>query len=284
MIYSNHEVTTDDIHQWAVVHETCDPAKDDDPFLQHVAGAIRRLYGEERFREMADAMPPIPSPADGVETNFPTDRLMKMFRAGLPNPDKEGNKPEHLKNFRSETAEIIAREALSAVFGFATPPALHATKGNRNQPALGFDGWSLATNSEEEVSLVLIQVKGTDDERRPPGEAAKLVKECALAASDVEKLNDYLCACVTRCDGTSLWPTLISMMLELETTQRIERTIVSPVIIRGRTSASIDDLRSLRAAGAATYRHAKVFGLSLSIGAELTDFSRLAMKKARNDG
>lgn len=35
---------------------------------------------------MAEAMPPIPSPADGVETNFPTDRLMKMFRARLPNP------------------------------------------------------------------------------------------------------------------------------------------------------------------------------------------------------
>lgn len=284
LIYTKHEVTVDEIHQWAVVHETCDPENGDDPFLQHVAKAIRRIYGEEKFREMAEGMSSIPAPADGVEANFQTERLMKMFRAGLPNPDKEGNKPEHLKNFRSETAEIIAREALSVVFGFATPPALHATKGNRNQPALGFDGWSLVANAEEQVSLVLIQVKATDDERRPPGEAAKLIKECAAAASDREKLNDYLCACVIRCEGTPLGQTLMKMMLELESTERIERTIVSPVIIRGRISAEIEDMRSLRDAGTDTYLHAKAFGMSLSIGTELTSFGRLAMMKARSDG
>lgn len=49
---------------------------------------------------MAEALPPIPAPADGVDANFHTERLIKMFRAGLPDPDKEGNKPEHLKNFQ----------------------------------------------------------------------------------------------------------------------------------------------------------------------------------------
>ena len=76
----------------------------------------------------------------------------------------------------------------------------------------------------------------------------------------------------------------MKMMLELESTERIERTIVSPVIIRGRTSADIEDLRSLRSAGSDTYFHAKAFGMSLSIGTELTSFGRVAMMKARSDG
>lgn len=76
----------------------------------------------------------------------------------------------------------------------------------------------------------------------------------------------------------------MKMMLELESTERIERTIVSPVIIRGRTSADIEDLRSLRDAGTDTYLHARAFGMSLSIGTELTSFGRLAMMKARSDG
>jgi hypothetical protein len=85
----------------------------------------------------------VPEPSESVKGAFQLDNLIKALRSSLPNPDREGAKPEQLTNYRSETSEILARAALERVYNTATPPALHATKGNRNQPILGFDGWSV---------------------------------------------------------------------------------------------------------------------------------------------
>lgn len=222
----------------------------------------------------------VPAPADGVEISFATGHLIRALRSSLPNPDEEGKKPAQLTNYRSETAEIIARAALSAVYGFAVPPALHATKGNRNQPILGFDGWSVMNMKDGELALVLLQVKATDDTSRPPGEAAKLIVECGRAVTDTGKLKGFLMACVLRCRGTPFQSPLLRMVVGLETTGKISKMVVSPVIIRGKVAADLEDLRSLRDATTA-YIHAKAHGMTLSIGAELTAFGRAAMTRAR---
>lgn len=157
--YSNNVVTTDpDDHQWAVVLEACDIDALDDGMLRHAVDAIRAAYGEQEIRDLAENEPllNIPDPAEGIGA-FETDHLIKAFRSSLPDPAAEGAKPVHLTNYRSETTEIIAREALNAVFGMATPPALHATKGNRNQPILGFDGWSVMNKSTGELALSLFR-------------------------------------------------------------------------------------------------------------------------------
>jgi hypothetical protein len=265
-----------------VVWETCNPSDAGDGFLLHTVKAIRTAYGEDELREMAEdaQLLNVPDPAEGVEGTFPTEHLIRALRSSLPNPDLEGKKPAQLTNYRSETSEIIAREALSSVYKFATPPTLHATKGNRNQPILGFDGWSVMSLENGELALVLLQVKATDDKARPPGEAAKLIVECGQAATNVEKLKGFLMACTLRCKGSPFALPLMSMVAELETTNRIANTVVSPVIIRGTVTADLGDLETLRNAKG-SYLHAKARGMSLSIGADLNDFGRAAMKRAR---
>jgi hypothetical protein len=282
-LYTNRSITEDpDDHHWAVILEACDIDKPDDGMLAHAVSAIRAAYGEAELLALAAEAPlqDIPEAAEGVSATFATDHLLRAFRSSLPNPDAEGRKPEHLKNYRSETAELIAREALSAVYGIATPPALHATKGNRNQPILGFDGWSVMKRSTGDLALVLLQVKATDEDKRPPGEAAKLIAECQKVTSEIEKLNGFLVACVFRCKGTEFAAQLMQMLLELETTGQIAQIIVAPVIFRGVIVADLEDLKSLRAA-TSTFSHAKSRGLSLSIGVSLTDFGRKVMERAR---
>jgi hypothetical protein len=284
--YLQHTIVSDDgDHQWAVVLETCDIADDDDRFLLHAADAIRIAYGEEELRAMAEnaGLLSAPDPADSVGTSFATDHLIRALRSSLPNPDNEGNKPPHLTNYRSETSEIIARAALSTVYGFAVPPALHATKGNRNQPILGFDGWAVMALATGELALVLLQVKATDDAKRPPGEAAKLILECGRVVTDAEKLQGFLIACTLRCKGTIFATPLMEMAIELETTNRVSNTVVSPVIVRGTVTADLEDLKSLRSAKE-SYSHAKARGMTLSIGTELTAFGRAAMNRARSHG
>ncbi|HEY0013244.1 MAG TPA: hypothetical protein VGB79_10395 [Allosphingosinicella sp.] len=280
--YENNAVTADvDDHQWAVVLEACDLEALDDGMLRHAVDAIRAAYGEQEILDLAENEPllRVPDPAEGIG-NFETDHLIQAFRSSLPNPDAEGNKPAHLTNYRSETTEIIAREALSAVFDMATPPALHATKGNRNQPILGFDGWSVMNQSTGELALVLIQVKGTDDPDRPPSQAEKLIVECGEVTAKVEKLKGFLVACALRCKGTAFCAPLLNMLVELETTAKVANLVVAPVIIRGLVEADLDDLKSLREA-TGTFGHAKARGMSLSIGADLNKFGRKAMDSAR---
>ncbi len=280
--YLNSVVTTDpDDHQWAVVLEACDVDAFDDGMLRHTVQAIRAAYGEQEIRDLAENEPllNVPDPAEGIG-GFETDHLIRAFRSSLPDPAAEGAKPVHLTNYRSETTEIVAREALSAVFGIATPPALHATKGNRNQPILGFDGWSVMNKATGELALVLVQVKGTDDEKRPPNEAAKLIVECEKVTTEIEKLKGFLVACVLRCKDTPYRSPLLKMIIELERTCKIADLVVAPVIIRGLVHAHLDDLSTLRA-GANGFGHAKARGMTLSLGAELGKFGKAAMDAAR---
>lgn len=268
-------------HRWAVVKETCDVSNDDDALLVHAVEIIRKAYGEDEIRRIAEeAAISLPEPAEGLAGSFDTEVIMAAFRKSIPDPDGEGRKPAQLANYRSETAELIARAALAKVYGFEIPPALHATKPNRVQPILGFDGWTVALTSPAGLSLVLIQVKGTDDLKRPPGEADKLVVECSKAVTDKAKLNDFLMACVVRCQGTEYAAMLLGMVSELETAGIIANTLLSPVIVRGKVEADLDDLQSLRDA-TISYMHAKARGMTLSLGAELNAFGRAAMERAR---
>lgn len=286
MIYSQHALTNDDGgHIWAVVKETCNVSDVADAMLLHAAEVIRLAYGEDEIRQIAEGAPLIrlPEPADELSQSFDLSLLLSAFRSSLPDPEQEGKKPAQLTNYRSETTELIARAALNAVFGFAVPPALHATKGNRNQPILGFDGWTVMKMPDGGLALVLMQVKGTDDTRRPPPEVARLLAECGRAISDYQKLKGFLCACIVRCKGTEYAMPLAIMVAELEKTDKIANTVLAPVVIRGKVEADLEDLEPLRSS-THSYLHAKARGMTLSIGADLTEFGRAAMARARQNG
>lgn len=286
MRYSNYVLTTDaDDHLWAVVQETCDLSDPNDGFLQHTVGEIRLAYGEQELRDIAEnsGLFNLPAPADGVSGSFALDDLLATFRSSLPDPAVEGGKPAQLTNYRSETAELIARAALAAVYRMETPPTLHATKGNRNQPILGFDGWSIMRLDDGRSALVLIQVKGSEEDKRPPGIAKELVAECGQAMIANAKLSGFLCACLLRCQGTEFETPLLEMIIELQTTGKIASTFLAPVVVRGALDAHLEDLSSLRAA-TASFLHAKARGMTLSIGTDLTHFGRIAMTRARQNG
>lgn len=283
MYYSKNALTKDDDHVWAVVQETCDLSDGKDRMLLHAVAAIRNAYGEQEIREMAENAPlEVPAPADGVAGTFPVELLMSAFRSSLPDPAAEGNKPGQLTNYRSETTELLARAALAVVFGFDVPPALHATKGNRNQPILGFDGWTVMRATDGNLALVLLQVKGTEDATRPPSVAAELVTECEHAVTDFGKLKGFLMACLVRCKGTVFQEPLMNMIIELEREDRIANTILAPVIVRGSHESHIDDLSTLRGA-TVSFLHARARGMTVSLGAELTAFGRMAMTRARQN-
>lgn len=269
-------------HHWAVVMEQCDPSNPTDALLVLTAQAIRNAYGEQELKEIADEafLLQLPEPADAVLSQFSLGDLLASFRGGLPNPEAEGNKPAQLSNYRSETAEILAREALSRVFNMITPPSLHAVKGNRNQPILGFDGWTLMALGCGNLALVLIQVKATDDKSRPPSEAAKLITECSKAPVDIEKLKGFVSACVIRCKGTPFDKILIKMLADLHRENSVKNIIVAPVIIRGVVEADHRDLSTLKSA-TEKFVGASTRGMSLSVGANLNDFGKMAMNMAR---
>jgi hypothetical protein len=270
-------------HHWAVVHENCDTSDGGDLLLSFIAQSIRSAYGEDEIKAMADELLSVqsfPEPADSVASQFSLDTLLEAFRGSLPNPTAEGNKPKQLSNYRSETAEILAREALSAVFKLATPPSLYATKGNRNQPILGLDGWSVMSLESGKLALVLIQVKATDDKTRPPRDAAALIKECSAAPLELERLKGFLSACAIRCKGTPYASSIIMMMTKIQLEKKVSDLVVAPVIIRGKVKAHHDDLSTLAAAtGSFSGAHSR--GLCLSIGSDLNEFGEKAMNMAR---
>ncbi|WP_150129070.1 MULTISPECIES: hypothetical protein [Rhizobium] len=286
MYYINRNLTDDEgDHVWAVVQESCDLTDQNDRMLLHAVATIREAYGEQEIREMAENAPlvTVPEPADGVANTFSLDLLLSAFRSSLPDPAAEGGKPGQLTNYRSETTELLARAALATVYGFASPPTLHATKGNRNQPILGFDGWTVMQATDGELALVLLQVKGTEDAARPPNVAAELVAECGRAVTDFTKLKGFLMACLLRCKNTPFELPLMNLIVELERDDKIANTLLAPVIVRGKAGSHIDDLGSLRGA-TTSFLHARARGMTLSLGAELTAFGRAAMTRARQHG
>jgi len=118
-------IDRDGDHSWAVVIEQCNLSDPADALVAFTARAIRNAYGEPELRalgEEAASLVIVPEPADSVTAKFGVvNNILAAFRSSLPNPDKEGKKPKHLTNYRSETAEIIAREALGEVFNLVTP-------------------------------------------------------------------------------------------------------------------------------------------------------------------
>lgn len=275
MPFTVQEVDHQDPHRWAVVQCTCDLSNDNDPFLIRIIEMIREAYGEHTLIAAALALVPDPS----VQQRFNTDALRKAVRLGMPEPSSEAAKRPHLTNYRSETTEIIARGALAESYKIEFPYSPQAGKPNANMPVLGFDGWGILTDEQLKASLVLVQVKGTEDVTRPPAEAEKLIEECKKVPRQVNPICRALSALVNGLHGSPLQPILLKM-LETLGDGGLPNIIVAPVIVRGTTPSHKDDLTSLRDASA-EYIPAKGYGVTVSIGVSLTDFGHRAMSFAR---
>ena len=263
-------------HGWAVVHCSCDLTNKDDELVRHTIAAVRAAYGEDRVLEIA--APPEADP--DVERLFDLDGIKRAIRKGLPDPAKEASKkPEHLKNYRSETAEMLAKGALVAAYKIAFPVAPQRGKPNANQPILGFDHWGVE-EIDGGAALALVQVKGTHDDGVPPDVASVLATECKRVPTQVDEICRTITVLVLALDGNPLQIALLHMLEELGN-DRLPKLIVAPVVVRGGTTiSSLDDLTPCRDVSA-DFMPAISRGVTVSIGVSLNDFGKAVMEGAR---
>jgi len=262
-------------HKWTVCINICELQNAADPTVAHMVDAVRDAYGENEILAEVAAIEADPA----VAQSFDIASIIAGFRRGLPSPDDEANKPENLRNYRSETSEFVARETLKLVFNVTTPPTLHATKGNALQPLLGYDGWGLLTGTDSAPALVLIQVKGSDEDVSPPAVATQLVGECRRVVTEVDKLAHALSACLLRVRTTPLAGHLLKM-LEAVGRNELPAMVVAPVIVRGHVTAQMSDLQPLKDS-LSTQNHPIALGVSITIGAPLEKLGYAVMSKAR---
>jgi hypothetical protein len=272
MVFTVLERHQDEDHQWAVLSCACDPTDDSDALVVSTVTSVRDAYGEAELRALAE-----PDPL--VARAFDLEAVLAAFRQGLPDPSVENTKPRQLRNYRSETAEVVARQALAATFGVAFPASPQLGKTNPNQPVLGFDGWGVSSNKEGASALVLVLVKSTDDAARPPGEAHTLAQEFRAVPTKRDALCRALSVLAVVLDDTSV-RTIVLGMLESLGQDVVPPLVVAPVIVRGTLSSHIDDLKPVRAARS-EIAPAIALGLTVSIGTSLDAFGEAVMTKAR---
>jgi hypothetical protein len=200
---------------------------------------------------------------------------------GLPNPDEEGDKPSSLANYRAEPSELIGQSALGFVYGIEFPRHPQIAKFNSNQPILGFDGWGFLALSGA-YALVLVQAKATDEDKRPPGEAEKLAQECRQVPQQLSKICRALSVLAVLLQNQSHYLQAVLGMLECLEQGDLPQMVVAPVVVRGLIGAHIGDLEPIRAAFSEI---APIVGrgVTVSIGADLTQFGREVMYRAREN-
>lgn len=262
-------------HELAITIATCDLTNDNDLLLNTIVNLVRKSYGENAV--MADAEVLMSKEIENGTFNL--DHLRAAIRKGLPDPEQERNKPKQLTNYRSQSAEMVAKAALAKVYQYKYPAAPQEGTGNPNQPILGFDGWGILETEEGDNYLALIQVKATDNNNSPPPDADKLAEECRSAPKDKSKI----CRALTMlCRLTKGDPLHTSVMQMLEKMGQPSETpiIISPVIVRGLTCAKISDLDPVMFI-ANEILPAPIHALVVSIGVCLEQFGLRVMTMAR---
>ena len=276
--YSVETIQANQDHRWAVLKCSCDPSDEKDALTNEIVYLVRKSFGEDKIIQTAEDL----FVDELLEGTFNIEHLTNAIRLGLPNPEAEGRKPPQLTNYRSQTAEMIAKSALAQAFSFRYPVAPQEATTNPNQPILGFDGWGVAEEAQGETTLVLIQVKATDESKYPPGEATKLKSECIRIPFNPSPLSRALVAMsalLNNSENMELRKCLLKM-LEGIGKQQLPKIYVAPVIVRGVTQSKIEDLSPIQNA-ADEFHPAIGRGASVSIGCELAGFGRHVMEHAR---
>jgi hypothetical protein len=260
----------DGCHAWALVVRSCSLDEPGDPLLAKTVLMLREAYGEERI--MSLVIDP------GVDALFDTEAIRAALRMGFPDPEAEGDKPVQLSNYRSEVAEVLARGALEQVHSVEFPASPQLGKTNANMPILGFDGWGILRNDTGN-RLVLVQVKATDDKRVPPQEATKLRGECQNVPKDTDKLARAISVLLMFLRGTDHVVFLLGLLQELGQ-GKLPQLSVAPVIVRGTTCASLEDLEPIRSISS-FLEPVQLRGVAISLGVDLALFARRVIERAR---
>lgn len=271
--FTPHDSATDDGHEWAAIQAHCDLSNDADSFLLETVTLFREAYGEPQIIGLA---------ADpSLELDFDLAAIRRAIRTSYPDPEAEGDKPAQLTNYRSEPTEILARGALRQAHNVAFPVSPQLGKSNANQPILGFDGWGFLSEGNA-TRLVLVQVKGTQDTSIPPREAQVLCEECRRVPREPEKIARALCNIVIFLGEDSDYKQVALYMLERLGEAELPSMAVAPVVVRGEINSTLSDLDPIRL-HISEIDPVIALGVSLSVGAELSEFGRTVIERARSE-
>lgn len=260
-------------HSLSVLSYECDIAIEGDLFFAHMVEMARDVYGEYLLSDL-------PEPDPSVASSFDLGAIQKAIREGMPDPDNEATKPENLRNYRSEAAELVARKALSDSYGFVYPAAAQVVKGNAVQPILGFDGWGLIELEEDSWAFVVIQVKGSDEDKSPPTVVSELIQECKMAPNEPPKLCRAITSILALVSDQEIKNVLLRMLEKLGQNKPL-KLIVAPVVVRGKVHSCMDDIMCFADELTAT-ENLSARASSTSIGVELATFGYQLFDKARS--
>lgn len=264
-----------DEHEWVMACAKCDLDDPSDRLVTTTVDLVRRSYGESAVA--ADAVEIF---ADEIAAGtFQMDHLTAAMRMGLPDPAKEGNKPPQLTNYRSQTAEMIAKGALAKAYHFEYPAAPQEGSANPNQPILGFDGWGFVGDGNGGIALGLIQVKATEAAKSPPPDATALADECKRVPTDVSALCRALTLLARLLHGDPLQSHVLQMLEQLGQ-GRLPAMRIAPAVVRGLSAGSLTDLDPVRQA-VADLSPASLRAVVVTIGVCLQKFGLLVMNRAR---
>ena len=249
----------DSPHAWHIASLQC-RIEEGDPLIDDLAQYLREAYGEKIILEAVIS----------VEDNFDLERVREGIRKGLPDPGEEGNKPDHLKNFRSETAELLAKKTLSEIFGVKFP--VHAQEGKRNatQPVLGFDAGGFVEVDGEHY-LALVETKGTEDTSVPPSVVDDLAEECRNIPQSDSKISRSLGMIGTRVDDEEITSVVASLLEKIGNDEDLEM-VISPVVGRGSSDPDFKDLSPVIEV-CHDLEPNRGRGVSVSVGVELLKFA-----------
>lgn len=262
-------------HIWVVANATCSPDDPGDKLIHSTVALIRRSYSEQEI--LARAAEVMAEEIAGG--TFQLGHLLAAIRAGMPDPSAEGDKPYALTTYRSQSAEMVAKAALAVAYQFEYPAAPQQVALNPNQPILGFDGWGLTRRANGVYTLVLIQVKATEEPKSPPGVARQLAEECSRIPRDRSALSRSLTVLALLLRNDPL-ESVVIRMLEILGNNGLPDLHVAPAIVRGRSNGQMSDLQPVRRV-APSFAPASARGIVVTIGITLTDFGEIVMRKAR---
>lgn len=261
-------------HHWSVLtiksglDESC-------AFFSEMIQEVKDVYGETSIISMAEDIE-----AADMKISFDQSKIKNALKMGLPDPSVETSKPKQLTNYRSEAAELLARKALVASYNILFPVAAQTVKGNANQPILGFDGWGILKYVDGSFGLVLVQVKGSDENKSPPKVIQELLEESRNARFQKSTMVRALVTLAHLIKDEELKSVLLKMLEEIGD-DKLPSIVVAPVLIRGKLESSLDDIVDL-IDGALDYEPAKSRGATASIGQCLSDFGFELFTKARS--
>jgi len=267
-------IFTEHGHKFSVLTYECTQPVEDDQFFLHMVQLARDVYGEYLLSDLPEIDP-------AVEASFDLSAITRAVRSSLPDPEDEKTKPANLRNYRSEAAELVARKALGDSFGFIFPAAAQVAKGNASQPILGFDGWGMIELEDDSWAFVVIQVKGSDENKSPPGVIDELIGECKRAPNEPSKLARALVSILSLLKDGEI-KTVVWRMLERLGKNKPLKLIVAPVVVRGKVEAAYSDISCFKEKIDATDLN-HLNAATASIGIDLNSFGKALFEKARSN-